>query len=65
MKAIYAGRCVLCETKIAVGDEIVRYGEHWFHDECADGERKKALILADETFRSGKTSDWQRKMKRE
>ena len=34
MKAEFAGRCLTCEQKIRVGDEIARVDGQWVHLEC-------------------------------
>lgn len=64
----FPGTCPGCESPYAVGTPVRKIGSSWGHAACApqtdrrsqEYETNKARVLAGETFRGHKASDWRR-----
>lgn len=56
--AKFPGKCVGCERRYPVGTPIERTEQGYAHEACADAIKARAVILAGETFRGHKPSEW-------
>lgn len=64
IRAQFGGTCPACTGQYNRGEPIKKVGQGWGHPKCAPSNaelefaRNKARIMAGETFRSRKPSDW-------
>jgi hypothetical protein len=57
-RAKVSSTCPTCSTTIPKGSPIAKWDEQWMHTACRDAVKARAQILAGETFRGQKASDW-------
>jgi hypothetical protein len=65
MKAKINSACIICEEKIAPGEDIEKFGNRWVHKGCGMYVVNQEKVQSGTTYASQKKSDYRRKIHRE